>query len=180
MTPDDIRDAFRKVGVNPPGNPGHGPDRTRDRGHRHGGGGDRGREGPPPRLPDGYLKDGYFNERGHLREDLLDKVAEEVALAIGESQPTLTTHQLRRFFNDAKAIQNRLGMLQDFDAVRSDIKRLKAFARDAQGKKKIPREFLGFIEKNVDLVNDKKSFEKGFIEHFQAVVANFSYRFPKQ
>ncbi len=71
-------------------------------------------------------------------------------------------------------------MVRDFGAVNADIKRLVPFAKDGVGKNKVPREFLEFIERNVQLVKDEKSFVKGFIEHFQAVVANFSYKFPRQ
>ena len=131
------------------------------------------------RLDDKYLQGGYFrDDAGHQRPEIYDQEAELAALALGNAQPRLTSNQLRRFFNKMRAIEGKLDAEGDFLAVQGD---LYAFKRDvvyAVGRKVVPEEFKTFIDRNVDLaVKDESSFRRGFIQHFQSVVAWFVYHF---
>lgn len=128
-------------------------------------------------LPNDYLAQGFFDEKGYLYADLIANTAEQVALALGNSSPSLSTSQLRRFFSHAKAAQNSLNVMGDYDKVKVNIHKLRSFAAEATGKRKVPKVFQEFIEKNLDLTTDAKSFGKGFMEHFQAVVAFFYCHF---
>jgi CRISPR-associated protein Csm2 len=130
-------------------------------------------------LPENYLSKGYFDEKGHLYVELVTSTAEQVAKAMGNDNPALTNSQLRRFFGHARAADNRLNMDEDFNSVNIDIQKLRPFVAEARGKGKVPKSFYDFIDKNLELVKDLKSFKKGFMEHFQAVVAYFYYHFPK-
>lgn len=51
-----------------------------------------------------FKKHGFVNEKGYLREDLVTTEAEEIA----QSLKKVSTAQLRAFFNEIKALRNRL------------------------------------------------------------------------
>ncbi|MFH1096467.1 MAG: type III-A CRISPR-associated protein Csm2 [Candidatus Desantisbacteria bacterium] len=136
----------------------------------------------PDVLPSDYLnklKKGYFNEKGYLWEDFITTDAEEVARSFGTGYPKLKNHQLRRFYTHAKAAENRLKMTKDWDAVNLNIKKLSPFASEAKGKDKIPQSFYEFIDRNIKTIKIQKDFEEGFMQHFEAVVAYFTYLYPK-
>ncbi|KWT94953.1 type III-A CRISPR-associated protein Csm2 [Candidatus Magnetominusculus xianensis] len=128
-------------------------------------------------MPKDYLKDGYFDKNGCIHETLLTTTADEIAELFSKSSPKLETHQLRRFFNHVRAAANRLNMTDDWSCVKGDISKLSSFAAYGVGKKngRIPQEFYKFIEENVKRTESEKSLTKGFVEHFQAVVAYFTY-----
>lgn len=132
----------------------------------------------PGSLPQEYitkLKEGYFNDKGNLWEDFITTMASKIALSF----KGLKNHQLRRFYGHAKSAENRLRMTNDWDAVNIEIKRLEPFVSEAKGKDKIPHSFYEFIEKNIKSIHNQKDFEDGFIRHFEAVVAYFTYHYPK-
>jgi CRISPR type III-A-associated protein Csm2 len=125
--------------------------------------------------PAGYLEGGYFDEKGNIESAVVDTWAEQVAQILGMSG--IASHQLRRFFNQLRAIEAKLET-EDFDAIRSDIHTLKRDAAYAVGRGVVRGEFKEFIDRNVDLaVRDEKSFRRGFLEHFQSVLAYFTYHF---
>lgn len=130
-------------------------------------------------IPINYLKDGYFDKNNCLHENLLTTTAEQIASAFSCSYPKLKNHQLRRFYQHARAAENRLNMTHDWPCVNGDIKKLKAFVAEAKGKGKVSEVFYEFININIDNIKDEKSFLQGFLEHFQAIVAYFTYYNPK-
>jgi len=131
------------------------------------------------KIPDNYLKDGYFDQNNCLYEELLTTIADQIASAFSSSYPKLKNHQLRRFYQHARAAENRLKMTHDWPCVNVDIKKLKAFVAEAKGKGKVSEVFYEFINMNLDNIKDEKSFLQGFLEHFQAIVAYFTYYNPK-
>lgn len=145
----------------------------------------KGRAGSPgvsisnSKIPENYLKDGYFDKDSCLYETLLTTTADQIALLFSSSYPKLKNHQLRRFYQHARAAENKLNMTHDWPCVNVDIKKLKAFVAEAKGKGKVSEVFYEFINKNIDNIRDEKSFTRGFLEHFQAVVAYFTYYNPK-
>lgn len=126
-------------------------------------------------LPDDYLSKGYFKERDVLYEELVADMADTIV----RSFKGLKNNQLRRFYQHIRNAENRLKMVGDWQSVNVDVKKLKAFAAEAKGKGKIPDSFFQFIAKNIDCVKDEKTFTKGFLPHFEAVVAYFTYYNPK-
>lgn len=135
---------------------------------------------PPPRaphnaeaaLPSGYLADGYFNDRGGLHEALVTTWAEAIARGLA-GPPKMPMHQLRRFFNHVRRLDRALSLGRPFAEVLPEVKKLKPFAVDAAGRKEsqVPQLFTRFIDANVDCVTEQGDFARGFLEHFQAVVA---------
>jgi len=128
-------------------------------------------------LPRNYLEGGYFAPDGHIKAELLTDVAQQVAQAFGRD---LSNSQFRRFFDHAKAVEQRLDLVNNWRAVEGDVKKLVAFAAEAKAKKKVPSVFFDFIEKNVSHTNDEKSFRRGFLEHIQAVLAFHAYNNPRR
>ena len=133
--------------------------------------------GQPPGLPQGYLRDGYFDAEQRLRPGVITDLAEEVARILGNARPPMTSNQLRRFYTKTRFIKQKLDSGIPWEKVVSDIHSLKRDAADAVGKEKAPHVFKDFIDVNVQhAVKGKDSFEKGFLEHFQSVVAYRKYQ----
>lgn len=133
-------------------------------------------------LSPDYLKQGYFDENGNLFERLIarDGDADIIAKQLGIDRPAMTTHQLRRFYGHVRAADNRLKMTGNFPSVYIDLKKLEPFVAEAKGKGKIPDIFFSFMTKNLSAVKSEKDFTYGFLEHFQAVVAFFTFHHPKK
>lgn len=132
-------------------------------------------------LPQDYIEKlgtGYFDKNKCLWEEFITTMASSVALSFGNCKNKLNNHQLRRFYTHTKAAENRLKMTNDWPCVNVDIKKTGAFAAEAKGKGKIPDSFYDFIDKNMKLIKTKEDFE-AFLEHFQAVVAYFTYHYPR-
>ncbi len=125
-----------------------------------------------------YLRDGYFEgsgSEGNLRIEVLDSLAMDVAKVLGNQD--MKSHQLRRFFNKARGIESKLAR-EGFGAVRADI---YAFKRDVAyqvGREVVPEEFKSFIDRNVELaVQGERCFQRGFLQHFESVLAYYVYFF---
>jgi CRISPR type III-A-associated protein Csm2 len=138
-----------------------------------GGGARPGKANAPARaediFPSGYPQ--YFNSDGHLNIELIKDQAQRIA-ACFEAQD-LKRHQLRAFYDHAKRQLRRLAYGAPFGEVYPEIARLKAHAayRAGRANNPIPEAFRHFIDRNVDAVNDETSFTRGFMPHFEAVVA---------
>ncbi|MBI5194801.1 MAG: type III-A CRISPR-associated protein Csm2 [Nitrospirae bacterium] len=124
------------------------------------------------KLPDNYLGDSYFDDKGYLRESIFKEDAKVVVNALAAENMTPTA--LRAFYNKLKAIENRYKISNnDFDLIKPS---LYAFERDVayQASRGVVRdEFRKFININAELaIKGPKEF-KGFIEHFLSVLAYF-------
>jgi CRISPR type III-A-associated protein Csm2 len=159
----DMKDALRGAGFQGRQGPGGGPP-GKPRGEPSG----RGAESPNP-FPAEYPK--YFGPEGYTRPELLLEEAENLARCF-EGQ-RLKRHQLRAFYDHAKRQLQRLQYGASFGEVLPEIAKLKAIAADRAGRSEnaLPGRFKEFIDRNVAAVRDRKSFEKGFMPHFEAVVA---------
>lgn len=156
----DMKDEMRRAGfrgAEPQGNPGV----TQA-------GGQARTENP---FPPGYPR--YLTpEPGcHTRVELVTVEAENLAARF--ESDGLKRHQLRAFYDHAKRQLQRLLYGVPFGEVQPEIARLKAFAADraARTENRLPSSFKQFIDRNVDAVTDEASFKKGFMPHFEAVVA---------
>jgi CRISPR type III-A-associated protein Csm2 len=120
-------------------------------------------------FPPGYPK--YLTAEGYTRVELITGEAENLAARFESDR--LKRHQLRSFYDHAKRQLQRLVYGAPFGEVHPEIARLKAFAADRYGRadNALPKSFKDFIDRNVDSVADEASFRKGFMPHFEAVVA---------
>jgi CRISPR/Cas system CSM-associated protein Csm2 small subunit len=121
-------------------------------------------------FPAGYPA--YLDANLCIRIELVTTVAQRLADGF-KDEGKLTRHQLRAFYDHAKRQLQRLDYGTPFCEVHAEIARLKAFASDRAGRANnpLPDSFKGFIDRNVDAVVDETSFKKGFMPHFEAVVA---------
>lgn len=158
----DMRDAMKGAGFQ-----GARPQGDRRGSAPPGDAGDRGRSANP--FPPGYPK--YLTAEGHTRVELITSEAENLAARFEADR--LKRHQLRSFYDHAKRQLQRLAYGASFGEVHPEIARLKAFAADRAGRadNALPSSFKQFIDRNVDAVTDAASFRKGFMPHFEAVVA---------
>ncbi len=129
---------------------------------------------------------GYFDEKGVIRSDLLEKEACKQAEEFIQyyengktgrksidSKGSLSSAQLRRFFNEFKQLEKKVG-IEGFDKVKPLIKMVKSKAAYASNPSnpKIPRSFKNFLISNIDHIEGEKYFQ-AFMLHFEAVVGFF-------
>src|SRR5579884_3595459 len=119
-------------------------------------------------FPPGYPS--YFGTDGYTRPELLLKEAEDLAARF--DRDGLRRSQLRAFYDHAKRQLQRLQYGAPFADVHADIAKLSVVAADRAPRAvgKLPASFKEFIDRNVKAASDRKSFEKGFMPHFEAVV----------
>jgi Csm2 Type III-A len=118
-------------------------------------------------FPAGYPD--YFGEDGELKAEFLTTLAEGIAEHLGKSR--MTMHQLRAFYGHVKLQQGAMKRGTPFSGIRNKILVLQPLARERFAKGKVPEIFEQFIVRNLEKVKDETTFLKGFVEHFQAVVA---------
>ena len=137
----------------------------------------------PSRLPESYLKKGYFDVQGNLLPELVTgEQILQVTRAIGQKQgqAELKTAQLRRFYGKAKSIEQKLDSGHSFDSLRPELLTMQALAANTVARGNASDIFKDFIDGNIALASkDKDHFRKGFLVHFQSVVAYFSYLFRR-
>lgn len=137
---------------------------------------------------DAYLKrldeQGYFDERGYLRPELRVSDAEMVAKVLVNADTT--NGQLRRFFTMARSLEQRLNAGHSFDSIVADIASLQPFVANLIGKQQNVGQrnrlevLRAFIDTNAHLASQNvQSFHKGFLPHFESVIAYFKYFKPK-
>jgi CRISPR-associated protein Csm2 len=110
----------------------------------------------------------YRNERGDLRPSLLDKEAQDAAIALQD----ITTTQLRRFFEQVGAIKRRVDVDESVSdsEILAQVAFLKASAAYAAGRSKDNKPVLDFVVKHANSVKTRRDF-LDFHRHFEAVIA---------
>jgi CRISPR type III-A-associated protein Csm2 len=132
------------------------------------------REGTVKSPTTGFFAEGYpayFDADGLLKPEFVTELAEEIAQRLGNERPKMGMHQLRAFYGHVKLQEGALQRGRPFKEVYLEIAKLKPFASERANKDKVPKYFEQFIARNVDKVKDADTFLRGFVEHFQAVVA---------
>lgn len=129
----------------------------------------------PAGLPKDYLKNGYFDGNGNILPEAVIEWPREIAEKLASARPEMKSSQLRNFFNEARRIEGQLKAGQNFSALRGRILQFDPYAQSAVTRGHAPSLFKQFINENVIkwASKDEKSFLKGFITHFECVVAYF-------
>lgn len=126
---------------------------------------------------------------GTIKEELLVKKAKDWAASFikpappresWQKNPKLNSAQLRRFYGEVKALEDRVRHKdkpkEEFPKIRPLVKMLKskaAYACPTSGSdRKVPEEFRKYMEEMVDNVADWDDF-KAFALCFEAVVGYF-------
>jgi CRISPR-associated protein Csm2 len=126
-----------------------------------------------------YYKDAA---RKNLDPDLLDVRAAEWAKEFRD----LKTSQMRRFYDELKAIERKIMTGKDAQEQESNFERdrplivlFKAKAVYAEKRRVSPRAFTQFIFDHVASIGDLKDF-KAFLKVFEAVVAFHKFYSPEK
>lgn len=122
----------------------------------------------------------YLNEKA-INPVWMDQEAQKAARSFFDDQPKLAASQLRKFYNDVKAMErqwrNSGGDEEAFALILPLFKLLKAKSHYALKRKVIPAAFRDWLCEHVDSVNSARDF-RAFLLHFEAVVG-FSYGYAK-
>jgi CRISPR-associated protein Csm2 len=122
-------------------------------------------------LGSDYLKDGYFNE-GYLRKEIFTSEAERVAGVL--SAKGMSSASLRRFYNKLRGIYSRYNDTKNFEEIKPCLYSLYPNVADAVSRNSnVPEEFRQFINTNLNLAEKDPAHMKGFVEHYQSVLAYF-------
>lgn len=121
-----------------------------------------------------FSKKGYF-QNGIIREELITTEAKKIAQDLAENR--LTATQMRAFFNEVKAIKNRVKEDgTNFPSVYPLILMMNSKVEYRAGSKKIPAYFKDFLVSNIEQIssenkksNGKEAFD-AFVMFFEAVV----------
>lgn len=127
----------------------------------------------------------YYDERGIIREELIDSKAKDIAQKlvfsrVGKDDKETKT-QIRKFYNEVKLLEKRLKDRKDspdkeaeFLKILPLIKMIKAKVAYAVGREnaKISQSFKDFLFKSIDEIKDKEDFE-AFVLHFESVIGYY-------
>ncbi len=127
----------------------------------------------------------FYDESKNIQEELYNRIAEDIAETLASSSgKKLSRTQLRRFFDEVKAIQRYLNQFDDkkrkkeeFRKKLPEVKMIKAKVTYARGRNKVTKEFADFIEKSISLIKTPKDFEV-FCKFFEAVYGFFYFHKP--
>ncbi|MEW6141534.1 MAG: type III-A CRISPR-associated protein Csm2 [Chloroflexota bacterium] len=135
-----------------------------------------------PSLDLNYLKGTYFDSEKRIKCELLTSEADRLAKLFKDSNVNYA--QVRRFFAAVRAIDRDLE-IHTYNQLQPQIQALKNKAAYFVGRGQGDRDKRGrenlktFIDANVNLsMNSKESFQKGFVPHFEAVIAYLRYYKP--
>jgi len=127
---------------------------------------------PQASLPAGYLKEGYFDKNGNVLKEVIIDWPREIARTLDENG--MAVAQLRNFFAEARRIEKQLDAGAAFSTLKERLWKLVSLAQFAVIKGFAPLIFKQFIEKNLIWADkDDRGFSRGFINHFESVVAYF-------
>ncbi len=112
----------------------------------------------------------FLDADGYIRAELLDKEAQDIA----DQFKRITTHQLRKFYDEVKKYQGLLDKNEPYKKIKPLIIMLKSKAKYAATKKKEMRIFYDFIEQSIKKIKtggedfEKKKFN-AFCLFFEAI-----------
>lgn len=114
----------------------------------------------------------FLDAEGNIRPELLDKEAQKIAGDLKDAK--ITTHQVRKFYDEVKHYKACLDKGVDYKKVKPLIVMLKSKAKYAATKNKKMNIFYEFIEKSIDKIKagekeiEKKKFD-AFCLFFEAI-----------
>lgn len=128
----------------------------------------------------------YTNEKNILNEKIIRDYAQEIADnldIIGRNgKPQSTKAQIRKFYNEVKALENRLDFTKDDDELQKDyakifplIMMLDSKVAYSKTRELVSDVFVAFMKKNIELLSEKKDVEsfKHFLLFFEAVIGYY-------
>ena len=114
----------------------------------------------------------FRDEKGNLRRELLTTEAEgwagDFVRPNDRRDKPLTSAQLRRFYNDVKALEARIDAT-GFEENKASVGMLRSKIAYAYGKENVPTVFKDFIKSGVEAIKNEQScnFEQYFSFNFK-------------
>lgn len=132
-------------------------------------------------IGEDYLAKGYFTDPGNsvVSAELLSTEATRIAKMLSDAEVSMG--QVRRYFTMARFLKDRLQSGEVFGVVANELRRMKANVAAVVGRvqegaqrERLTRTLKEFLDRNFDVaVRDAQSFVKGFLPHFECVLAYF-------
>lgn len=137
-----------------------------------------------PQRPDPLPEIRFRDENGNLRKELLTTEAQSWAERFGnpmEGKIKLTNHQIRRFYNEVKALEAKIQAAEE-DFAKNEalvlvhmLRAKVAYARNKSGEGRVPGVFKDFIDKCVKKIDEAGDEDKAkafgdFARFFEAVI----------
>ena len=125
----------------------------------------------PQEIDFKFFKEGYWDNKGNIREELLTIEAEEVAKSFKEGR--LTNSQLRAFFNEIKGLSNRIdGKKENWDKVYPMVLMIKSKVEYRSSKDSKMASLKHFLKRSVAYIQKENRANKGY-EAFETFVIFF-------
>lgn len=138
----------------------------------------------------------YYDPSGQVKPELFSSEAEQTARDLVNKKDTsskgrgtveIGNTQMRKFFDDIKAIQHYISQFQDkereeaFRRKLPEIMMINAKVTYARGRDAVTDEFKKFIQKHINtaVIKSLRDFEV-FCKFFEAVYGYFYYYTPKK
>lgn len=132
----------------------------------------------PIKLPEGYLKEGYFDSEGLPRRELYVEMAEEVAKKLGLVGDT--SSRLRKYYNEIRTIWEVVNADKSvsekaFHSNRHRLYKLRATASYDSNREdaRSSRILYDFVDKNVQIAERSLKHYKVFMDHFMCIMGYF-------
>jgi CRISPR type III-A-associated protein Csm2 len=132
----------------------------------------------------------FYTPEGDLRPELLDSEAKGLAQSFAQQKgdDSVSSTQLRRFYNDVKQLQHKIEKDLGEDKIDSQdpkdlskhlalVKMLKAkvaYARRSGTRENVSQRFVETIDRCVDSIQSPRDF-RAFARFFEAIVAYYYY-----
>lgn len=125
----------------------------------------------PQEIDFKFFKEGYWDNKGNIREELLTTEAEEVAKSFKEGR--LTNSQLRAFFNEIKGLSNRIdGKKENWAKVYPMVLMIKSKVEYRSSKDPKMASLKHFLKRSVAYIQRENRANKGY-EAFETFVIFF-------
>lgn len=121
---------------------------------------------PVAAFPANYLSTGYYDAHG-LSAWVFTEGARLAADVLSRNSPT----SLRKKYDQLASAKRHLALHNDFAQVRPQLYRLRALTARDVNRQVVTKEFQEFMDRNLELAErDERNF-RGFLEHFQSILA---------
>ncbi|MFZ2323278.1 MAG: type III-A CRISPR-associated protein Csm2 [Ignavibacteriaceae bacterium] len=128
-------------------------------------------------IVDNFIKDleeGYFNDKGYLKPEYLLEYPQKLAEFFAGQSEQNKVAQVRKFFDQIRLSEGKYKLSKDFDSIVPELYELIPLLESTKNRKHITQEFQDYLTANLkEAVKTAVNFNKGFLPHFQALVAYY-------
>lgn len=119
------------------------------------------------------LEDGYFQDN-NLKTIFILEYPQKLAKYFAAQGENNKVAQVRKFFQQIRLSESKYKFSKDFNSIIPELYQLIPLLENAKNRKHITHEFQQYLTENIkEAAKSSLNFEKGFIPHFQALVAYY-------